>query len=101
MTANAESLTLSMFAGKVVLVAGASRGIGAATAQAFARAGAKVVLAARDKEALESIANGIREIGDALPVPCDVGDAASVERLVHQTMSTFGRLDAAFNNATD
>jgi NAD(P)-dependent dehydrogenase (short-subunit alcohol dehydrogenase family) len=102
MTANAESLTLQMFAGKVVLVAGASRGIGAATAQAFARAGAKVVLAARDKHALESIANSIREVGgEALLVPCDVGDAPSVERLVGQTMSTFGRLDAAFNNATD
>jgi NAD(P)-dependent dehydrogenase (short-subunit alcohol dehydrogenase family) len=101
MTANAESLTLPMFAGKVVLVAGASRGIGAATAQAFARAGAKVVLAARDKQALESIASSIRAVGEAFPIPCDVGDAASVERLVSQTMSTFGRLDAAFNNATD
>jgi NADP-dependent 3-hydroxy acid dehydrogenase YdfG len=72
MTANTESLTRQMFAGKVVLIAGASRGIGAATAQAFARAGAKVVLAARDKQALESIANRIREVGEAVPVQCDV-----------------------------
>jgi len=88
--------------GKVALVAGASRGIGAVTARAFARAGAAVVLAARDKDALESVAEGIRaEGGKALAVPTDVGDPASVEQLVQQAERTFGHLDAAFNNATD
>jgi NAD(P)-dependent dehydrogenase (short-subunit alcohol dehydrogenase family) len=88
--------------GKVALVAGASRGIGAATASAFARAGAAVVLAARDKDALEQVADGIRAGGgQALAVPADVGDPASVEQLVRQAEATFGRLDAAFNNATD
>jgi NAD(P)-dependent dehydrogenase (short-subunit alcohol dehydrogenase family) len=88
--------------GKVALVAGASRGIGAATASAFARAGAAVVLAARDKDALETVAEGIRAGGgQALAVPTDVGDPASVEQLVRQAEATFGRLDAAFNNATD
>jgi NAD(P)-dependent dehydrogenase (short-subunit alcohol dehydrogenase family) len=88
--------------GKVALVAGASRGIGATTARAFARAGAAVVLAARDKDALETVAEGIRaDGGQALAVPTDVGDPASVERLVAQAEETFGRLDAAFNNATD
>lgn len=87
------------FAGKVALVAGASRGIGAVTARAFARAGADVVLAARDPQALEEVAEGIRkEGGQALAVPTDVGDAASMERLVQQAEGTFGRLDAAFNN---
>jgi NAD(P)-dependent dehydrogenase (short-subunit alcohol dehydrogenase family) len=88
--------------GKVALVAGASRGIGAVTARAFAQAGAAVVLAARDKDALESVAEGIRaEGGKALAVPTDVGDPASVEQLVQQAERTFGQLDAAFNNATD
>src|SRR5215469_12447088 len=90
------------FAGKVALIAGASRGIGEVTARAFAEAGASVVLAARDRQALDSIADGIRAAGGrALAVRCDVGDASSVEKLVQQTVSTFGRLDAAFNNATD
>jgi NAD(P)-dependent dehydrogenase (short-subunit alcohol dehydrogenase family) len=94
-----ETLT---FAGKVALVAGASRGIGAVTARAFARAGAAVVLAARDERALDSLAESIRAAGgQALAIRTDVGDAASVEQLVRQTVSTFGRLDAAFNNATD
>jgi NAD(P)-dependent dehydrogenase (short-subunit alcohol dehydrogenase family) len=90
------------FHGKVALVAGASRGIGAVTARAFAQAGAAVVLAARDKDALEQVAEGIRAGGgQALAVPTDVGDPASVERLVQQAEATFGRLDVAFNNATD
>jgi len=98
----AVSLNQPPFAGKVALVAGASRGIGAVTAQAFAQAGAMVVLAARDARALDAVAESIRGGGgQALAVPTDVGDAASVERLVSQTMNTFGRLDAAFNNATD
>jgi NAD(P)-dependent dehydrogenase (short-subunit alcohol dehydrogenase family) len=90
------------YTGKVALVAGASRGIGAVTAHAFARAGARVVVAARDAQALEALAHEIRSTGrEALAVPTDVGDAAAAERLVDETMSAFGRLDAAFNNATD
>ncbi|MGC5011363.1 SDR family NAD(P)-dependent oxidoreductase [Streptosporangium sp. DT93] len=87
---------------RVALVAGASRGIGAVTATAFARAGAAVVLGARDREATESVAASIRaEGGRAVAVPTDVGDAASSERLVRRALEEFGRLDAAFNNATD
>jgi NAD(P)-dependent dehydrogenase (short-subunit alcohol dehydrogenase family) len=90
------------FAGKVALVAGASRGIGAVTAAAFAQAGAMVVLAARDARALDAVAQRIRAAGgQVLAVPTDVGDVTSVEHLVSRTMNTFGRLDAAFNNATD
>jgi NAD(P)-dependent dehydrogenase (short-subunit alcohol dehydrogenase family) len=87
--------------GRVALVAGASRGIGAATAEAFAAAGAAVVLGARDTAALESVANRIRSRGGrALAVGLDVASADSVRDVVEQAVSTFGRLDAAFNNAS-
>jgi NAD(P)-dependent dehydrogenase (short-subunit alcohol dehydrogenase family) len=87
--------------GRVALVAGASKGIGAATAEAFAAAGAAVVLGARDIAALESVADRIRSRGgQALPAALDVTDADSVRHLVEQALSRFGRLDAAFNNAS-
>jgi 3-oxoacyl-[acyl-carrier protein] reductase len=66
----------------VALVTGASRGIGAATAQALGAAGARVVLAARDSEALQAVARGINQAGGrALAVPSDVGRRDEVERL--------------------
>ena len=87
--------------GRVALVAGASKGIGAATAEAFAAAGAAVVLAARDTTALKAIADGIEARGGrALAVGADVTDADSMRHLVEAALSTFGRLDAAFNNAS-
>ena len=89
------------FAGKVALVAGASKGIGAAAAKAFARAGAAVVVAARTADALAALATEIEaEGGRALAVPTDVGDADAQHRLVERTLEKFGRLDYAFNNAT-
>jgi NAD(P)-dependent dehydrogenase (short-subunit alcohol dehydrogenase family) len=88
--------------GRVALIAGASKGIGAATAEAFAEAGAAVVLAARDAAALESVAQKIRAHGGrATAIRADVSDAGSVNALVESTLDTYGRLDAAFNNATD
>src|SRR5271170_7762566 len=87
--------------GRVALVAGASKGIGTATAEAFAAAGAAVVLGARDTAALESVASRIRSRGgQALAVRLDVTDAESVSHLVDQALARFGRLDAAFNNAS-
>ncbi len=87
--------------GRVALVVGASKGIGATTAEEFAAAGAAVVLAARDTAALRSVADGIEARGGrALAVGTDVTDAGSVRHLVERTLETFGRLDAAFNNAT-
>lgn len=98
---NTSSVTPS-FTGKVVLVAGASRGIGAVTARTFAQAGAAVVLVAREGQALETAAESIRMAGgQALAVPTDIADAAAVEYLVRTTIKTFGHLDAAFNNAND
>ena len=88
--------------GQVALVAGASKGIGAATAEAFAAAGARVVLAARDIVALTAVAEQITEAGgDAIAVRCDVADSKSVASLVEHAVGHYGRLDAAFNNATD
>ncbi|HEV2371642.1 MAG TPA: SDR family oxidoreductase [Streptosporangiaceae bacterium] len=72
-------------AGRLAVVTGASRGIGAATAAALAAAGAHIVLAARDGEALDGVAGRIKdEGGQATPVPTDVSDEAAVERLFAQ-----------------
>jgi NAD(P)-dependent dehydrogenase (short-subunit alcohol dehydrogenase family) len=87
---------------RVALVAGASKGIGAATAEAFAAAGAVVVLGARDTAALESVAKRIEAAGGkAMAVRTDVADAESMRHLVDRALARYGRLDAAFNNATD
>jgi NAD(P)-dependent dehydrogenase (short-subunit alcohol dehydrogenase family) len=86
--------------GRVAIITGASRGIGAATSRAFAAAGAAVALAARDEAALASLADQLLSGGSrAIAVPTDVADPASVERLVDRTVGAFGRLDLAFNNA--
>jgi NAD(P)-dependent dehydrogenase (short-subunit alcohol dehydrogenase family) len=86
--------------GRVAIITGASRGIGAATSRAFAAAGAAVALAARDEAALASLADQLSSRGGrAIAVPTDVADPASVERLVDRTVGAFGRLDLAFNNA--
>jgi len=87
--------------GRVALIAGASRGIGAATAESFAAAGAAVVLAARDLAALEAVRDRIEAAGGrALAVQADVTSAESMRGLVEAALSAYGRLDAAFNNAT-
>ena len=85
---------------KIVLVTGASQGIGAATAGAFARAGHQVVLAARGAEKLAAAKEALGEAGArCLGVPCDVTDPQSVEALFRTIGERFGRLDVVFNNA--
>jgi NAD(P)-dependent dehydrogenase (short-subunit alcohol dehydrogenase family)/ketosteroid isomerase-like protein len=87
---------------RVALVAGASRGIGADTAKAFAAAGYSVVLGARDAAALARVVDEIEAVGGrAVAATTDVGDVDSMRGLVDLAVDTFGRLDAAFNNATD
>jgi NAD(P)-dependent dehydrogenase (short-subunit alcohol dehydrogenase family) len=74
--------------------------MGLATARAFAHAGAAVTLADISEEALQQAVDEIKSVGGtAIGVLCDVSDEAQVAAMVERTVSTFGRLDAAFNNA--
>ncbi|WP_207478325.1 SDR family oxidoreductase [Arenibaculum pallidiluteum] len=87
-------------AGKVVVVTGASSGIGRSTARALAEAGARLVLAARREEPLSEAASECANLGaEAIAVPTDVTDAASVAALAEQAVRRFGRIDVWFNNA--
>jgi 3-oxoacyl-[acyl-carrier protein] reductase len=86
--------------GKVIIVTGASRGIGAAAAAALAKAGATVMLAARDGRLATEMAQSIANAGGQTAArACDVADYQSVASLAAETMSRFGRIDALINNA--
>src|SRR5437588_3459099 len=88
------------FENKVALVTGAGSGMGLATAKAFAEAGAAVVLADIHENAVRSAAEELVSAGHkAIAVRCNVADEADVAAMIEQTVSTFGRLDAAYNNA--
>lgn len=88
------------FSGKVALVTGAAAGMGLATARAFAEAGAAVVLADFKEDAVKAGAAELVAAGrKAIAVRCDVSDDDQVAAMVDRTVSEFGRLDAAFNNA--
>jgi NAD(P)-dependent dehydrogenase (short-subunit alcohol dehydrogenase family) len=88
------------FENKVVLITGGTSGIGRATAVAFAREGAKVVISGRRKtEGEETVALITKAGSKGLFVQSDVSDEAQVKQLVQTTVDTFGRLDIAFNNA--
>lgn len=91
---------LKAIAEQVIVVTGASSGIGRATAVMAAQRGAKVVVAARNGAALEELAESIRRAGgQALPVVTDVTDAEAVGRLAEATIDAFGRIDTWVNNA--
>src|SRR6266850_4012540 len=86
--------------GRVALVTGAARGIGAATALALAEAGARVALVDRDGEGIERTADAVGRAGsDALAIPADVTDASAMERAVDAIIMEWGRLDVLVNNA--
>ena len=89
-------------AGRTALLIGASRGIGAVTARVLAEAGARVMAAARDAAALDAVVGPLRAEGfEADSFTVDVGDETSMTRLVDHVLDRYGRLDLAFNNATD
>src|SRR5208337_1421195 len=95
-----NSLMNLAFENKVALVTGAGSGMGLATAQAFAAEGAAVVLADINEAAARAAADQLLTKGHkAFPLRCDVSEEAQVKAMVERTISTFGRLDAAFNNA--
>jgi NAD(P)-dependent dehydrogenase (short-subunit alcohol dehydrogenase family) len=82
---------------KVVVITGASRGIGADTARVFAKSGAKVALLARSTDEIDALAS---EIGSAaLAIQCDVADYGQVKAAVDKTVAAFGRLDVMISNA--
>lgn len=85
---------------RVVFITGATSGIGAATARAFARCGDRVILTGRDHRRGAGIEASCQEAGaDALFLPCDVTEPGAVETAIARTLDRFGRLDVAVNNA--
>src|SRR5438552_11843882 len=88
------------FESKVALITGAGSGMGLAAAQAFAAEGAAVVLADVNESAARVAAEQLTTAGHkAVAIRCDVADEAQVKAMVEQTVASFGRIDAAFNNA--
>ncbi len=85
---------------QVIVITGASSGIGLATAEAAAKRGAKLVLAARSEHAIEEVAGRIRnDGGEAIAVACDVANRKQVEQVAQSALSAFGRIDTWVNNA--
>lgn len=86
--------------GKVVIVTGGAKGIGRHAAHTLAQAGAKVVLADADAERLHKTSGEIKGLGaEVLAVPTDVRDEKDVRRLMHETVTKFGQIDALINDA--
>ena len=86
--------------GKVAIVTGASRGIGASIAEALAEFGATVVVSSRSKEAVEEIANKITKNGyNALACECHVGEEDHLKKLIDTTIKKYDKIDILVNNA--
>ena len=88
------------FKDQVVVVTGASSGIGRSTALEFSKEGAKTVLVSRSTDKLESLAGEIREFNpDVLAIPTDVSEPEQVRKMVQSVIDKYGRIDVLFNNA--
>lgn len=86
--------------GKVAIITGSSKGIGLAMAEAMAECGAKVVISSRKQEAVEEVANSLREKGlEAIGIACHVGDEEQRKALVDKTVAEYGGIDVLVNNA--
>lgn len=91
---------MTQFKNKVVLITGASRGIGEAIAHQFAAQGAHVVVSSRSQEGLDAVANAIiAKGGKASAITCHNGDKDSREQLIEQTIEQLGQIDVMINNA--
>jgi 3-oxoacyl-[acyl-carrier protein] reductase len=91
---------MTQLSGRVAVITGAGRGIGSATALAFARAGARIVIATRTRQPGEETATAIRaEGGEAEVVTVDVGERAAVSALISGAAKRYGRLDIVLHNA--
>jgi NAD(P)-dependent dehydrogenase (short-subunit alcohol dehydrogenase family) len=89
-----------MLKDRVTLITGASQGLGKALALAFAKEGAQVVVNARSEESIRPVAEEVGNTGtEVLAVAADVSKGADVERMVHETVERFGRIDVLVNNA--
>lgn len=87
---------------KVVMITGASRGIGEATAIRLAKEGMKLCLVSRSEDKLQNVAAKCSELGaESLVLPCDLSRPEQTKQLVAQCIQKFGRLDVLFNNAGD
>ncbi|HEV7504297.1 MAG TPA: SDR family oxidoreductase [Thermoanaerobaculia bacterium] len=95
-----DSLEFKPLDQQVIVITGASSGIGLATAVSAAAAGAKLVLAARSEQTLTEIVKGIKDAGgDAISVAADVGDRQQVEKVAEAAIGKFGRIDTWVNDA--
>ncbi|MCC5937158.1 MAG: glucose 1-dehydrogenase [Lunatimonas sp.] len=85
---------------KVAIVTGASKGIGLATAEIFAAAGAKVVISSRKQEALDKVVEDLTGKGyEVTGIACNVGDSEALQHLVNSTLERYGQIDVLVNNA--
>lgn len=93
---------MQQYKGKVVVITGASGGVGRATAHAFAEAGAKLVLVARGREQLQITLEEVEALGArALVIPADLADPAQLEAVTEETESVFGPIDIWVNKVSD
>src|SRR3984885_1375153 len=91
---------MSQLKDKIAIVTGASRGIGKATAEVFAREGATVVICGRKQNTLDEVAAGLKGLaGKVVPMACHVGKLEDLQKLVDTTTREFGKIDIAVNNA--
>ena len=92
--------TSNSIEGKVAIVTGASKGIGKAIAEVFAKSGVKVVLAARTRKVVEQVEADLKQVGaDVLAIPTDVTDDKAVQSLITKTLDAYQKLDILINNA--